>query len=200
MTLRRFNNILSWVVIFLGLYISVSPFLPEVTWRIKKARDDTAGIPYSGKLSEGAVSANRSEAPKENRIVIPSINLNEPIYEGQNIGVINKGGTWRRPNTSEPGEPGNSVIVGHRIYGRGPGTNASTLYHLDRVLPGQKMAIYWEGKEILYEIREKKVVAATAVEIESQTKDQRLTIYTCTPIWTAKDRLVLIAYPVESLL
>lgn len=195
MKLRTFNNLLSSIVIFLGLYISLSPFLPELSWRIRRLTDDTGGVPYSGRLSEGAPQADRSSPPSENRLVIPSINLNEKILESNSIGVISKGGTWHRPSTSTPGSVGNSVIVGHRIYG----SNASTLYHLDRVLIGQKLAVYWEGKEILYEVTDKKVVAATATEIERQTTEEQLTIYTCTPIWTAKDRLVIIAKPVESI-
>jgi LPXTG-site transpeptidase (sortase) family protein len=66
-------------------------------------------------------------------------------------------------------------------------------------LVGQKLALFWEGKEYLYEVTETKVVEATAVEIEAPTKDKQLTIYTCTPIWTAKQRLVVIALPVDEI-
>jgi sortase A len=183
------------VVILFGLFISISPFLPEVTLRWKKFRDTTGGVPYSGALASTAPQSDRTNPPNENRLVIPSINLNEKILEGNSIGVINKGGTWRRPKSSKPGESGNSVIVGHRIYG----SNASTLYHLDSVQIGQKFAVYWQGRELLYEVAQKKVVPATAVEIEAQTDTEQLTIYTCTPIWTAKDRLVVVANRIEQL-
>ena len=111
--------------------------------------------------------------------------------EGNSIAIISKGGTWRRPQSATPLDDGNTVIVGHRYYG----SNVSTFYHLDKVLVGQKLALYWEGQEYLYEVTESKVVGPSAVEVEAPTQDKRLTIYTCTPIWTAKNRLVIIAKP-----
>ena len=68
---------------------------------------------------------------------------------------------------------------------------------MDKVLVGQKLAIYWEGQEILYEVTEVKVVDASAVEIEAPSMEKMLTLYTCHPIWTAKQRLVVVAKPVQ---
>jgi LPXTG-site transpeptidase (sortase) family protein len=191
MTLRQFNNFLSVIVIMLGMYISASPFLPNLT-RLTTDKSPEASAPYAGVLADSIGSSTTTAIPEENRIVIPSIQVNEPILEGSNIWVINKGGTWRRPQTSTPTQNNNTVVVGHRYYGN----NISTLYHLDKVLIGQKIAVYWEGKEILYEVTETKIVKASAVEIEAPTKEKQLTIYTCHPIWTAKERMVVIAKPI----
>ncbi len=194
LTLRRFNNFLSLVVVALGLYIIMTPFLPQLEYALRD-KSPEASAPYGGGLAESVGSSSiASDIPKENRIVIPSIQVDEPILEGPNIGVINKGGTWRRPNSSAPTENNNTVIVGHRFYGN----NVSTFYHLDKVLTGQKLALYWEGEEILYEVTETKVVEATAVAIEAPTTERQLTIYTCHPVWTAKNRLVIVAKPVSA--
>ncbi len=193
MGLRKFNNLLSAVVIALGLYISINPLIPQFAyWFRDKSPDHTA--PYSGQLAEEVGSKATSPLPNDNRLVIPSIGINEPIYEGKYINVIKDGGTWRRPNGTTPDIDGNTIIVGHRFYGK----NTSTFYNLDKVVAGEKLAVYWEGKEILYEVKEVKVVDATAIEIEEPTKEKQLTIYTCHPLWTAKQRLVLIAKPVQS--
>ena len=192
MTLRKFNNVLSVIVICLGLYIAVTPFLPQFRyWFRDKSPEHTA--PYAGQLASSVGSNADAPAPAENRLVMPQIGLNEPIYESSNIGVINKGGTWRRPNGTTPDKDGNTIIIGHRYFGK----NTSTFYNLDKVQLNQKIAVYWQGKEILYEIKEIKVVDPTQVEIEAPTKDKQLTIYTCHPIWTAKQRLVIIAKPVQ---
>ncbi len=193
MTLRRFNNGLSVVVIVLGLYITLSPFLPQISYWLKD-KSPEASAPYEGALANSIGSSSKTERPDDNRIVIPSIQINEPIKEGGGIWVIHDGGTWRRPNTSTPDQDGNTVIIGHRFYGN----NISTFYHLDKLLVGQKLALYWDGQEYLYEVTETKVVEATAVEIEEPTAEKQLTIYTCTPIWTAKQRLVVIAKPITS--
>jgi len=192
MSLRKFNNLLSAVVIAFGLYISLSPFLPAIAYRFRdKSPEHTA--PYQGALANEVGSSVDNPIPKDNRLVIPSIGINEPILESNNIGIINNGGTWRRPKSSTPDQNGNTVIVVHRFFG----SNTSTFYNLDKVEKGQKLAIYWKGQEILYEVAEIKIVDATAVEIESQTSQRQLTIYTCHPIWTAKQRLVLVAKPVQ---
>ncbi len=193
--LRIFNNLLTFVVVGLGIYITITPLLPQITYQIRD-KSPEASAPYAGELAEevgATVSEEVAPPPQENRIVIPSIQVNEPILEGANIWTINDGGTWRRPNTAVPTDDNNTVIVGHRFFGN----DVSTFYHLDKVLTGQKLALYWEGEEMLYEVTETKVVDATAIEIEAPTAEKRLTIYTCHPVWTAKDRLVVIAKPVE---
>jgi len=191
-TLRKFNNVLSLIVAGIGLYIALAPFLPVILFTFQD-KSPEASAPYSGQLAKSEGSSATASIPDDNRLVIPSIQIDEPILEGDNIGLITDGGTWRRPNTANPTELNNTVIVGHRWYG----DNVSTFYHLDKVQVGQKMAIYWEGEEIVYEVSEKKIVDATAVEIEGETDEKQLTIYTCDPVWTAKNRLVIVAKPVS---
>lgn len=192
MKLRTFNNGLTVMVGMLGLYIMLAPFLPQIAYMLRD-KSPAASIPYAGSLAQDAGVPKNVPPPRENRLVIPSIQLNEPIVESNSISAISNGGTWRRPHSSDPAHGGNTVVVGHRYYG----SNISTFYHLDKVLPGQKLAVYWNGEEHLYQVEETKVVETTAVEIEQQTPDERLTLYTCTPIWTAKQRLVVIAKPVK---
>lgn len=191
MTLRQFNNALTVVVVALGFYIALTPLLPQITYTLSDKSPDVSA-PYAGGLAESVGSSSDAQAPQENRLVIPSIQVNEPILEGGGIGIINDGGTWRRPGTARPTDDDNTVIVGHRFFGN----NVSTFYHLDKVLTGQKLALYWEGEEILYEVTETKIVDATQIEIEESTSEKQLTIYTCHPIWTAKERLVVIAKPI----
>jgi sortase A len=192
LTHRNFNNLLSAVVIGLGLYIAITPFLPAISF-IFQDKSAEARAPYAGELAKAEGSSSTATKPKENRIVIPSIQIDEQIVESPTINAISEGGTWRRPNTATPTQNDNTVIVGHRWYGN----DVSTFYHLDKVAIGDKLALYWEGQEIIYEVTETKIVEASAVEIEGPTDEKQLTIYTCDPIWTAKNRLVVIAKPVD---
>ena len=193
MRLRTFNNGLSLMVLLLGLYIFLSPFLPQLAYWLRDTSPEVVA-PYAGALAQENNSDTSTPIPKDNRLVIPSISINESIKESSTIGVINDGGTWRRPNTAVPTENNNTVIVGHRFYG----ADTSTFYHLDKVNVGEQMALYWEGEEILYEVTEKKIVDASQVSIEAPTKEKQLTLYTCDPIWSAVNRLVIIAKPVTS--
>jgi LPXTG-site transpeptidase (sortase) family protein len=191
LNLRTFNNFLSVIVVILGLYISVTPFIPELTYMFQD-KSPEAKAPYAGELAKSEGSTSTDSIPQDNRIVIPSIQVNEPINEGANIWTINEGGTWRRPGTATPLDENNTVIVGHRFFGN----NVSTFYHLDKVEVGHTLALYWEGEEILYEVADKSVVDETAVEIEGPSTRKKLTIYTCDPVWSAANRLVITAYPI----
>jgi sortase A len=193
--LRLFNDLLTVVVISICIYVIAAPFWPQLSLWYKQQDDKTKGAPYAGELARslGAeTNSVESKIPDENRLVIPAISLNEKIYEGESENTVNYG-VWRRPKTSKPDLGGNTVLVGHRFTYKNP----AVFYHLDKVKAGDRFAVYWNKKELLYEVTELKVVPATAIEIEKPTEDDKLTIYTCTPIWTAKDRLVLVAKPIK---
>lgn len=193
-THRQVNNWLTVVVVALGLYIAVLPWLPNVQLWINQLFDDTSGYVYRGDLSVGQADDDRlAEPPQDNRLVIPSINLDEPIVEGSDLGVIGAGGTWRRPNTSSPDKGGNTVIVGHRFSYSDP----ATFYHLDKMAVGDRFAVWWQQEEHVYEVFETVVVPATEISIEGASNEPIVTLYTCTPIWTATNRLVVKARPLE---
>ncbi len=187
-TLRRFNNILSLIIILLGLYIALQPLLPQIGYLFRD-KSPAAIAPYGGLLAEENGNTAPKPIPEDNRIVIPALSLDQPIKEGRDIWVIHDGGTWRRPHTSTPDKGGNTVIVGHRYYA----SKASTFYSLDKLEYHQKLAVYWEGKEYLYQIESIKVVDPKEIEVEGATEEPTLTLYTCHPLWSAKNRLVITA-------
>jgi len=199
------ENILSCILLVIALYLIVTPFIPQIGLWISKTTDKTGGFEYVSKhpLSPQNVATQNNvlptanpdlkPIPKDDRLVIPSIQVDIPIVEGTSSYVLMKGG-WRRPQTSTPDKGGNTVIAAHRfLY---TSTNGSYFYNLDKVKVGDPIVVYWKGVEYDYEVASSKQVPATAVEIESNTPDPILTLYTCTPLWTAKDRLVIVAKPV----
>ncbi len=194
--LKRINDILSVFVVGLGLYIALIPALPAIQlWWTQRGG---VNIPYSGELANASVNGNKKDKPipSDNRLVIPGIDVNQPIKEGNSISVIDNEGVWRRPNSSSAPDKGNMVLAGHRFTYANP---YGSFYHLDKLKIDDKLAIYWQGKEYVYKVKETKVVSASSVDIEKSTTDQQLTLYTCTPIWSAKDRLVIIAVPFEEI-
>jgi sortase A len=64
---------------------------------------------------------------------------------------------------------------------------------LDKIASRDRIIIYWKGVEYNYNVRTIRTVSATALEIENPTDKDVLTLYTCTPPWSAKDRLVVVA-------
>lgn len=188
---KMINHILSFLLIFLSAYIMFMPFIPEVTAYYNGATDSTKGYKYASRLAKQEGENIDFDAlkpiPDYNALVIPKIGVDSPIVEGAGPEALNSG-LWRRPHTSTPDKGGNTVITGHRfLYTSGP----TTFYNLDKLKVGDKFFMYWKGKEYDYEVTETLIVPATAVEIEQNTDETMLTLYTCHPLWTSKDRLVV---------
>jgi sortase A len=185
--LRRFNNFLTILVIGLGLYMILMPLWPQLAFWIKEKTGQTENnIVYSE--SPDPDDKKSKPIPKENKLVIPQMGLDATVNEGRYASTLQKG-LWHRPLTSTPDKGGNTVIVGHRFTYRGP----AIFYHLDKLKAGDEFALLWNGKRYNYKVRETRVVEPTAVEIENNTDNPILTLYTCTPMWTAKQRLVVIS-------
>lgn len=186
--LRIFNNVLTVIVVFLGFYIIVTPFLPKLVYWWQNRNKSVNSIPYKSNLSENTQDKNKLPKPPNRHLVIPSMNLDVEIFEGTSSSTLNKG-VWRRPKTSTPDKGGNTVLVAHRfVY-----TGEAPFYHLDKVKKDDTFAVFWDGKEYNYKVKEIKVVNPNAIEIEYNTSESIMTLYTCTPMWTAKQRLVVIA-------
>jgi sortase A len=190
MTHKKVNYILAAVATFIALYIIAAPLLPGLAywWGSRNGYAQPAYVSEALKFNKPS-----STNAQGNRLVIPKIGIDEPILEGAYASVADKG-LWHRPASSTPDKPGNTVIVGHR-YSYKPGV-AQAFYNLDKLEVGEKIVVAWGGKSYVYAVTEIKVVPPTAIEVEANTTDTRLTLYTCTPLWTAKDRLVVVAKPI----
>ncbi|MEK7603289.1 MAG: class D sortase [Patescibacteria group bacterium] len=184
--LRWINNGLAALIIALCLYVIALPLLPQISFWWRKRNSQAISVPIHTQTNN--ISPAPAPKPTDTRLIIPSLGMNEVVYTDGSLASLNKGPGWRN-KTAKPTDGGNTVIVGHRFTYSG----ASVFYHLDKVKSGEVLALFWDGKEFNYKVREIKVVPATAVEIESSTENDQLTLYTCTPIWSAKDRLVIIA-------
>ncbi len=192
--LRTFNNFLSLLVFLLGMYIAIMPILPslELWWKQRNG----VHIPYSGNLSDSSTSGikDNKPIPKENRLVIPGIDVDTEIKEGPTMDIAANDGVWRRPNSSNDPVKSNMVLAGHRFAYSHP---YGAFYHLDKLKIGDTLALYWQGKEYIYKVTTTKVVQPTDTYIENPSDKPLLTLYTCTPIWSAKERLVIIAEPLN---
>lgn len=184
-SLRQFNNGLSLVVIALCLYVICAPLWPKVAYEVQSKAPLVA-------QAESGEPEQPEDIPAENTLVIPSMNLQQPLYGGGEEALSK--GIWHMPGSGSPDVGGNMVLSGHRFTYGGP----AVLYHMDKVKEGDKVIVYWGKKKYEYQVRRVFVVPPTAVEIQDQTEFPLLTIYTCTPLVTAANRLVVQATPVEA--
>ncbi len=192
--LKTFNDILTVIVIFMGMYIVITPLAPSILYWWQKRSDSNQGYKYQSNLTQTDApddtkkKAKNLPKPPNKRLFIPDIQLDAEIFDGKTAATLDKG-IWRRPNTSSPDKAGNTVLVAHRFTYNGP----AVFYHLDLMKKGHRFAVFWDGKEYDYEVIETKIVEPTAIEIENNTKEPIMTLYTCTPMWTAKQRLVIVS-------
>jgi sortase A len=178
----------SIIIVAVGVLIIASIFLPVIQYEFRHKNE----LPYSGKLSQYFPSSKKRTAPipEDNRLVIPEIGLNQHILEGSNISVMNNNGLWRLPLTSDDPSKSNMVIIGHRYMYTTP---YGAFYYLNKLKEGDMFALYWNGKEHDYTVNSVRVVLPTEVSVEAPSKKPQLTLYTCTPLWSATDRLVVTA-------
>jgi len=57
--------------------------------------------------------------------------------------------------------------------------------------------VVWGNSYYYYKVIEKKIVPPNDASILKQTEESRLTIYTCDPIYSQKNRLVVVAELIE---
>lgn len=125
-----------------------------------------------------------------NRLRIPGIKVEMQIAEGMSEKVLNKGLAWKLPYTSTPDKGGNTVIGCHRyLYTAG----SQTCFNLDKVKPRDPIMVSWKGKVYHYAVREVKIVKPDEISVLQNTSTSVLTVFTCTPKFTSKFRLVVIA-------
>ena len=97
------------------------------------------------------------------------------------------------PETAFAGEEGNCVIAGHRNYNFGKYFN-----RLDEVEINDLIYLDTDRATYTYAVTDIKVVEPTDVEIlEPVAGKEILTLYTCTPIYIATHRLVIIAERIQ---
>ncbi len=184
--IRTINWILAACIIAINCYIILVPFWPTLQFWIDQNNTHED-------LTEAVEAVKPTKIYKDNTIVIPRMRLSEKIHEGTDIAVVNKG-VWRRPGSSDPTKDSNTVLAGHRFTYKDP---KGVFYHLDKLKTGDKLSIFWDKQRYTYQVESIKTVAASASEVEAESPEPLLTLYTCTPLWNAKDRLVVTAKLIE---
>ena len=119
-------------------------------------------------------------------IKIPKIGVDRVVVEGVGVPDLKKG-PGHYPGTAMPGQIGNTVISGHRT------TYGAPFNRLDELEIGDEILVYDRTGPFKYVVTENKVVKPSAVEVLDPSSDARLTLTTCHPKFSAKERLIIVA-------
>ena len=184
--LKNLNRFLLVIIIAVNGYVLVMPLLPKVNYEVKKRVTKPVRVDPARKETVASIDRSR------NHLILPTIQLDEPVYDGVSSYTVNKG-IWRRPNTSTPDRGGNTVLVGHRFTYNG----AAVFYNLDKLGNNDDIYLIYSQKVYHYKVALIQIVSPNNTQVEAPSAGNRLTIYTCTPLLTAKNRLVYIADLIE---
>ncbi len=117
---------------------------------------------------------------------IPEIGLDAVLFEGVTPATL-KNGPGHMPWTPVPGQPGNAVISGHRT------TYGAPFYDLDLLKPGDVIEIDTAIGAHVYTVRETVIVLPTDVWVTEPRPGAWITLTTCNPKLSARERLIVFA-------
>ena len=120
-------------------------------------------------------------------IEIPKIGVNKAVVNGVGVPDLKKG-PGHYPDTPLPGEAGNAAIAGHRT------TYGAPFNRLDELKPGDQIFVSTHAGKYRYEVDTSVVVKPTDVTVLNPTSDNRLTLTTCNPKYSARQRLIVVSH------
>src|SRR5437588_5940741 len=189
MGVRRVVAGIGRALIFLGVLILL--FVAYQLWGtgISEARDQHRLKDEFKTVQQAPPPSNQVALPPPPEgdavaiIEIPKISVNKAVVEGVGTEDLKKG-PGHYPDTPMPGEKGNAAIAGHRT------TYGHPFYDLNELQVGDPILITTRQGKFRYEVLETKSVSPNAVQVLDNTPDNRLTLTTCTPRFSAAQRLV----------
>lgn len=134
---------------------------------------------------------NRPEEDNEfAHMSIARLGVEAVVFEGVSPETLARG-PGHIPGTSLPGQPGNAVISGHRT------TYGAPFFDFDLLKPGDRIEIETAIGIHVYEVRESFVVLPTDIWVTDDKPGGWLTLTTCTPKFSARERLIITAELVD---
>lgn len=124
-------------------------------------------------------------------LAVPKLGLRTPLFEGVHQKVIDRGpGHW--PGTPLPGQPGNSVISGHRA------THGAEFAELDDLRPGDPIRVRIGGQDrsITFRVQKTSIVLEKkyvdfVTRQPSSPRARVLTLFACDPVYDSTHRIVV---------
>jgi len=142
-------------------------------------------VPVSSDLGEGIAVLH-----------VPALEDYDPwvVVEGTSVSDL-KAGPGHIPGTAMPGEVGNVVLSGHRT------TYGAPFERFDDLQPGGLLVVETRDRWLSYTVTGSQIVAPTAIEVTypvpgeqgAEPTERLLTLTTCHPKYSARQRLIVSA-------
>jgi len=170
-----------------------------------EAKEESVLVP-----NDGVLNVLSSPSSYEDRISIPSLNLDAPLVMPELGRTALDSEDWNEledqirsslldgvvhyPGTAEPGKKGNFFVTGHssNVFWEQSVYN-SVFALLPKIEVGTEIVVTKNQREYTYVVTEKREVSPKDVSVLTQGDDYQMTLMTCTPVGTTLNRLVVSA-------
>lgn len=136
--------------------------------------------------------------PSENRLIIPSLNLNIP-YFADDTALASGNALWRNTNLGSPADGGNFVLAAQHLSVQptpGATIKQSPFYNLQKLKEDDKILVDFNGKRYGYSITKHFEKGTPLDTLDAKTTQPTMTLYTCgTTCTDSRDRVALTAEP-----
>lgn len=162
---------------------------------------------FAPRASENTLAASAAsvdpKAPPQ--ISIPKINVtapmvtNEKSYDNGRVQkALERGVVQYGAASADPGQVGNLVVVGHSSgQPWTPGNYKFVFTLLEKIGLNDRIFIDYKGTRYIYRVTSTKVVPPTDLSVLRPTDEPQLTLITCTPVGTSRDRFIVTARQVS---
>jgi sortase A len=201
---RRNVQIIGWTLIWSGIFIFgylawqlygtdvVNARVQAEAMSTLERRRPDAGTPVVEEVEQEGVVIEHvlEDVPGEGvgfaMLRVPKVGLEAVVFEGVGTQTLAYG-PGHMPGTPLPGQPGNAVISGHRT------THGRPFYDFDQLVVGDLVEVETGIGTHVYEVRESFIVAPTDVWVTDSRPGAWLTLTTCNPKYSARERLIVTA-------
>lgn len=198
---RKNNKVKKGKIIFLIIVAILITVVVLGSFYIKKYSEVAFNF-SSGTEREEKKEILNSEI-KNFGIKIKKIDVAIPVIEnvdGAEKEIYNKElqkGVAHLKGSALPGEGDNIFIFGHSSSFPGSGPYSKIFAELNNLQVGDKIIVFYKGEQYNYFVFEKEIVDKGNVSVAKSTNEEQLTLMTCWPIGTKRERLVIKAKILE---
>jgi len=182
---RTLTRIAATALVLAGIGVALYPYFTDVRYAFEQWQMEAS-------VAQAAPAESAREAgvslPKGTvaRIEIPAIRLKAYVVEGTGPKELDRG-PGHYPKTPLPGEKGNSAIAGHRTM------HGHVFHDLHKLKAGDVIRTATATCRATYRVVRVRVVDDQDTSVVKPTAEDHLTLTTCHPIGSARQRLVVVA-------
>jgi sortase A len=186
---RWMRYLIGGALVLVGAAVAIYPQSTE--WRYAIEQAAFAAEAQDGSL-DGITEAGGQPMPEGTvaRISIEKIGVDAYVVEGTDPAQLDRG-PGHYAGTPLPGEQGNACVAGHRTM------HGHVFRRLDELVAGDEIVTVTGTRRAVYRVVEVRVVSDSDWSVTDPTDAYTLTLTTCHPVGSAKQRLVVFAQMVE---